>query len=83
LLHKSGSFVKTQEAQEAFEDLKYLTSPPVMVAPDPSEPLLLYAAATVEVIRVVLVVERHEQQLPKQVTVGQVPSPSTRLLSKV
>jgi hypothetical protein len=41
---KSRPFVWTEEVEEAFEGLKrYLTSSPAMVAPDPSESLLLYA----------------------------------------
>ena len=47
LMKKKGSFKWTPEADLAFQDLKrYLTSPPVMVAPRPLEPLLLYLAAT-------------------------------------
>jgi hypothetical protein len=43
LLRKYGPFVWTKEADEAFQELKrYLTSPPVMVAPEPDKPLLLY-----------------------------------------
>jgi hypothetical protein len=58
LLQKSGPFVWTNDAEEAFQELKrYLTSPPVMVAPEPGEPLLLYIAATSEAVRMVLVAE--------------------------
>ena len=47
LMKKKGPFEWTPEADRAFEDLKkYLTSPPVMVAPRPLEPLVLYLAAT-------------------------------------
>ena len=36
VMKKKGPFEWTQEAEEAFQDLKkYLTSPPVMVAPRP------------------------------------------------
>ena len=46
-MKKKGPFEWTQEADEAFQDLKkYLTSPPVMVAPRPQEPLVLYLTAT-------------------------------------
>jgi hypothetical protein len=46
LLRKSRPFVWTQKADEAFQELKqYLTSLPVMVAPEPDEPLLLYIVA--------------------------------------
>ena len=47
LMKKKGPFEWTLEADQAFQDLKrYLTSPPVMVAPQPLEPLVLYLAAT-------------------------------------
>ena len=47
LMKKKGPFEWTPEADRAFQDLKrYLTSPPVMVAPRPLEPLVLYLAAT-------------------------------------
>ena len=40
-----GPFEWTSEADVAFKDLKrYLTSPPVMVAPFPLEPFVLYLA---------------------------------------
>jgi hypothetical protein len=40
---------------------QYLTSLPVLVAPDPGETLFLYLAATAEVISMVLVTERPER----------------------
>jgi hypothetical protein len=59
LLRKFGPFVWSNDAEEAFQKLKrYLTSPPIMVAPEPSEPLLLYIAATSEAVSMVLVAER-------------------------
>ena len=58
LLKKSGSVEWTPEAEEALQSLKrYLASPPVLVAPAEKEPLLLYTAATNQVISVVLVAE--------------------------
>jgi hypothetical protein len=58
MLWKSGPFVWTNNAEEAFQELKrYLTSPPVMVAPEPGELLLLYIAATSEAVSMVLVIE--------------------------
>jgi hypothetical protein len=58
LLRKSGPFVWTKDAEEAFQELKrYLTSPPIMVAPEPGEPLLLYIAATSDAVSMVLVAE--------------------------
>ena len=45
----------------ALDHLKtFLSSPPVLVAPDPCEPLLLYLAATNHVVSAALVVEREE-----------------------
>jgi hypothetical protein len=59
LLWKFGPFVWTEEAEEAFQELKmYLTSPPVVVAPEPGEPLLLYIVASSEAVSMVLVAER-------------------------
>jgi hypothetical protein len=58
LLRKFGPFIWSNDAEEAFQELKrYLTSPPVMVAPEPGEPLLLYIAATLEAVSMVLVTE--------------------------
>jgi hypothetical protein len=52
-------FVWTEKADEVFQELKqYLTTLLVMVAPEPSEHLLLYIAAKVEVMSMVLVAER-------------------------
>jgi hypothetical protein len=59
LLRKSGPFAWTMDADEALQELKrYLTSPAVMVAPEPGEPLLLYIVATSEAMSMVLVTER-------------------------
>jgi hypothetical protein len=59
LLRKFRPFVWSNNADEAFQELKrYLTSPPVMVAPEPGEPLLLYIAAILEAVSMVLVAER-------------------------
>jgi hypothetical protein len=58
LLQKSGHFVWTNDAEEAFQELKrYITSPPVMVASEPGEPLLLYIAATSKAVSMVSVTE--------------------------
>ena len=63
LLKKSDTFVWTEEAQVALDRLKaLLSSPPVLVTPDPCEPLLLYLAATNHVVSAALVVEREEQE---------------------
>jgi hypothetical protein len=59
LLRKSGSFSWTEEAEQAFQELKqHLVSLPVLVAPEPEEPLYLYIAAVAEAVSMVLVVER-------------------------
>jgi hypothetical protein len=61
LMRGSGPFAWTEEAERAFQEMKqYLTSLPVLVAPDPGETLFLYLAATTEVISIVLVTERSE-----------------------
>jgi hypothetical protein len=63
LLQKCRPFIWTEDAEEAFQELKrYLTSPPVMVAPGPGEPLLLYIVATSDAMSVVLVAERPNPQ---------------------
>ena len=60
---KKGPFEWTQEADRAFQDLKrYLTNPPVMVAPRPLEPLVLYLAATPHSASAALVAVREECQ---------------------
>ena len=61
LMKRSGPFKWTPEADAAFEDLKrYLTSPPIMVAPRSREPLLLYLAATPQTASASLVAVREE-----------------------
>jgi hypothetical protein len=64
LLQKFRPFVWTEEADEAFQELKqYLTSLPIVVAPEPDEHLQLYIMAIAKVMSMVLVVERPK---PKQ-----------------
>jgi hypothetical protein len=47
--------------EEAFWEFKrYLTSPPILVAPEPGEPLLLYIVAIADAVSMVLVTERPE-----------------------
>ncbi|XP_072148525.1 uncharacterized protein [Setaria viridis] len=72
LLKKEGDFQLTDEAQEAFKKIKvFLTSPPILTAPDQEEPLLLYIAATTHVVSTIIVVERpterHVYPLQRQV----------------
>ena len=62
-MKKKGPFEWTEEADKAFQDLKrYLTSPPVMVAPRPQEPLVLYLAATPYSASAALVAVREEHR---------------------
>src|SRR4051812_19297681 len=62
LLRKAEKFEWTPEANDAFESLKRLLSTsPVLVTPKEREPLLLYIAATHQVVNTVLVVERPEE----------------------
>ena len=62
LLKKSNKFEWMAEAQFAFEDLKrMLPTPPLLVTPTKKEPMLLYIAATNQVVSTTLVVERAEE----------------------
>jgi hypothetical protein len=57
-MKRTGKFEWTPEADKAFAELKrYLTSPPIMVAPTFHEPLLLYITATPRTASAVLVAE--------------------------
>src|SRR3954463_7267597 len=61
LLRKPDKFEWTPEADNTFEYLKRLLSTsPVLVTPKEREPLLLYIAATHQVVSTILVVERPE-----------------------
>jgi dsDNA-binding SOS-regulon protein len=63
LMKKSDNkFEWTEEADAAFAQLnKVLFKPPVLVAPKEREPLLLYIAATHQVVSTVLVIEQSEE----------------------
>jgi ribonuclease HI len=63
MMKKSDNKFKwIEEADTAFAQLKKVFStPPVLVAPKEKEPLLLYIAATHQVVSTVLVVERSEE----------------------
>jgi dsDNA-binding SOS-regulon protein len=63
LMKKSDDkFEWTEEADTACAQLKkVLSTPPVLVAPNEKEPLLLYIAATQQVVSTILVVERSEE----------------------
>jgi len=61
LLRKSGKFEWNEVAAVAFQQLKeFLTTPPVLTAPEDRETLLLYIAATTHVVSTALVIERDE-----------------------
>jgi hypothetical protein len=67
-LYKSGLFIWIDVVEEAFKELKrYHASPPVMVAPEPGEPLLLYIIATAEAVSMILVIERPEPPQPQEI----------------
>ena len=62
LLRKSDKFEWNDNASKAFQELKdFLTSPPVLTAPEDGEVLLLYITATTNVVSIVLIVERDKQ----------------------
>jgi len=62
LLKKAEHFSWTPEAEKALDNLKkMLTSAPVLVPPQPVEPLLLYVASTTQVVTAAVVVERQEE----------------------
>jgi hypothetical protein len=67
LMKCTGKFEWTPEADKAFAKLKrYLTSPPIMVAPTFREPLLLYIAATPRTASAVLVAEQDAKVIAKE-----------------
>ncbi|KAK1648204.1 hypothetical protein QYE76_066009 [Lolium multiflorum] len=62
LIKQGEKFEWNEEADRAFEDLKRtISTPPILVAPKEKEPLLLYIAATPQVVSTTLVVEREEE----------------------
>ena len=61
LLMAFERFSWSEEADTTFEQLKlFLTKPPIMMAPQPYETLLIYIAATSRVISTAIIVEREE-----------------------
>jgi hypothetical protein len=79
LMMRTGKFEWTLEADKAFAELKrYLTSPPIMVAPTFREPLLLYIAATPRTASAVLIAERDA----KVIAQGKVDPPGPGALHK-
>jgi hypothetical protein len=62
LLRKTERFAWTLEAEVALENLKKLLSnTPILVPPTEGEPLLLYVAATTQVVSAAIAVERKEE----------------------
>ncbi|KAK1698329.1 hypothetical protein QYE76_015026 [Lolium multiflorum] len=58
LIKQGEKFEWNEEAERAFEDLKRaISTPQILVAPTEKEPLLLYIAATPQVVSMALVVE--------------------------
>ena len=61
-MKKTTFFEWNHKADEAFVQLKkMLATPPILAAPTPKEPMLLYIAATSRVVGTVIVVERKEE----------------------
>jgi hypothetical protein len=62
LLRKAECFTWTPEAEEVLENLKaLLTKTPILVPPTAREALLIYVAATTQVVSATIVVERREE----------------------
>jgi hypothetical protein len=61
LLKKTDSFCWMNETQKALDELKaFISKPPILASPEPSETLLLHVMITTQVVSVALVVEREE-----------------------
>jgi hypothetical protein len=62
LLKRHGKFQWIEKAKQALQDLKHhLQSPPILMAPQPGENLLLYIIATTHVVSTAIMVERQEE----------------------
>jgi ribonuclease HI len=62
LLRKAERFTWTREAEEALGNLKpLLTNAPILMPPVAGEALLIYVAATTQVVSATIVVERREE----------------------
>ena len=73
ILKKAGPMEWTPEAEAALQNLKkYLSSTPILVVPKPQEPLLLYLAATNQVVSAALVAQREidDEVIAATATVG-------------
>jgi hypothetical protein len=61
LLKANEHFMWTEEADKAFAKLKlFLTLPPIMIAPQPGETLLIYIMVTSWVVSMAIVIEHEE-----------------------
>jgi hypothetical protein len=61
-LRKTECFIWTPKAEEAIGNLKKLLSiTPILVPPSKGEPLLLYVAATIQVVSAAMIVKRKEE----------------------
>ena len=70
LLRGFDPFTWTEEAEQAFQELKqHLTSLSILVAPEPGEMLFLYLAASAEAVSMVLVAERTVQAVQRDTRV--------------
>jgi hypothetical protein len=62
LLKKTDKFVWDDAADTSLQGLKdILSSPPILAAPEESEPMLLYLAASNKVISLIILVDRKEE----------------------
>jgi ribonuclease HI len=62
LMKKTEKFIWTPQADQAFHELKHmLATAPILAAPMPKEPMMLYIAATNRVVSAVMVVEREQE----------------------
>src|SRR3954469_3219968 len=67
LMRKNDKFIWTPQADSAFHELKkMLSSAPILASPLPREPMLLYIAATNQVVSAIVVVERDEEGKKQQ-----------------
>ena len=61
LLKAQEKFVWSEDAYKAFAELKrFLTTPPIMIAAQKDETLLIYIAVTNRVVSTTIIVEREE-----------------------
>jgi hypothetical protein len=66
-MKRTGKFEWTPEADKAFAELKrYLTSPPIMVAPTIHEPLLLYIVVAPSTMSAFLITEWDTKVIAKE-----------------